>query len=216
MCSPWQSPFYIMKSLFMIGVANIYVIFRVLSGRQKTRVGWCTIDYIVSYFQQNWTTNYKNKKFTSFYTKHTAFRGNHFGGNETFDKILTFYLHCSNIKVYTYYIVHTFRSWITVHLIYFFPQKFPIPPPVLLLLWTPWLLIFIFFSETTEKHERYVIRNVSTDVCNQYFFFELHGQGMISRNDISRKNLFEGMIIENNAIYVSLLFAEQNSNSFLV
>ena len=185
MCSPWKSPFYIMKSLFMIGVANIYVIFRVLSERQKTRVGWCTIDYIVSYFQQNWTKNYKNKRFTSFYTKHTAFRGNHFGGNETFDKILTFYLHCSNIKVYTYYIVHTFRSWITVPLIYFFPKKFPILPPVLLLLWTPWLLIFIFFSETTEKYERYVIRNVSTDVCNQCFF-----------SNFMDKEWFQGMIFQ--------------------
>ena len=92
------------------------------------------------------------------------------GGKKLLIKILTFCLHCSNVKAYTYYIVHTLRSRKTIHLIFFSEKMSAVHPPAPLLLGTARLLIFKFFWETTEKYVRYVIPNVSTGVSNQNFF----------------------------------------------
>ena len=118
-----------------------------LAGGRRLGAEGCTIGHRVSYFQQTWITDRTNQKSTSFYTKYTDERSDHAprsefqvstlqllkvsGGTKLFDEI-TFYLHCSNIKAYTYYRIHTLRSRITVPLIYFFPKKFPIPPHLLI------------------------------------------------------------------------------------
>ena len=85
--------------------------------------------HIVSYFQQTWVKDHANKKLTSFYTKHTVFRGSKVTIRSEVNfrflpynhsKVLTkcyLFLHCLNINAYTYYIVDTLRSLI------------PIPPP---------------------------------------------------------------------------------------
>ena len=137
----WRHCLWLVLSMIMLWFSVF------LAGGRRLGAEGCTIGHRVSYFQQTWITDRTNQKSTSFYTKYTDERSDHAprsefqvstlqllkvsGGTKLFDEI-TFYLHCSNIKAYTYYRVHTLRSRITVPLTYFFPKKFPIPPHLLI------------------------------------------------------------------------------------